>query len=64
VVEFVVGECISIIVFPQVCGFAMADLRQQRVFIKFCFEKTTAEMHQMLKQGFGDNSSDQTQTHD
>jgi hypothetical protein len=36
----------------------MADLREQRVCIKFCFKlaKTTAEMHQMLKQAFGDST--------
>jgi hypothetical protein len=35
----------------------MADLRQQRVSIRFCFKlgKTAAEMHQMLKQTSGDN---------
>jgi hypothetical protein len=44
----------------------MADLREQRVCIKFCFKlgKTTAETHQMLKQAFGDNSLGQTQTYD
>jgi hypothetical protein len=37
----------------------MADLREQRVCLKFCFKlgKTAAETHQMLKQAFGDNSS-------
>jgi hypothetical protein len=43
----------------------MADLREQRVCIKFCFRlgKTTAETHGMLKQAFGDNSLSQTQTY-
>jgi hypothetical protein len=54
VVGFIVGECISI-VFPWLCGFAMADLREQRVLIKFCFRlwKTAAETHGMLKYAFG-----------
>jgi hypothetical protein len=44
----------------------MADLREQRVCIKFCFKlgKTAAETHQMLKQAFCDNSLGQTQTYD
>lgn len=44
----------------------MADLREQRVCIKFCFKlgKTAAKTHQMLKQAFGDNSLGQTQTYD
>ena len=44
----------------------MADLREQRVCIKLCIklEKTAAEMHQMLKQAFGDNSLGETQTYD
>ncbi|PNF31131.1 hypothetical protein B7P43_G15526 [Cryptotermes secundus] len=44
----------------------MADLREQRVCIKFCFKlgETTPEMHQMLKQAFGDNSLGQTQIYD
>ncbi|PNF28249.1 hypothetical protein B7P43_G06650 [Cryptotermes secundus] len=44
----------------------MADLREQRVCIKFCFKlgETAAEMHQMLKQVFSDNSLGQTQTYD
>ncbi|PNF18540.1 hypothetical protein B7P43_G08515 [Cryptotermes secundus] len=43
----------------------MADLRKQRVCIKFCFKlgKTTAETHQMLEQAYGDNSLGQTQTY-
>ncbi|PNF38892.1 hypothetical protein B7P43_G09916 [Cryptotermes secundus] len=43
----------------------MADLREQRVCIKFCFKlgKTAAETHQMLKQAFGENSLGQTQTY-
>jgi hypothetical protein len=44
----------------------MADLREQRVCMKFCFElgKTAAETHQMLQQAFGNNSLGQTQTYD
>ncbi|PNF27477.1 hypothetical protein B7P43_G08983 [Cryptotermes secundus] len=44
----------------------MADLREQRVCIKFCFKflKTTADTHQMLKEAFGENSVGQTQTYD
>jgi hypothetical protein len=51
-VGFIISECISIVVFPWVCGFAMADLREHRVCIKFCFKlgKTGAETHQILKQ--------------
>ncbi|PNF29661.1 hypothetical protein B7P43_G15773 [Cryptotermes secundus] len=43
----------------------MADLREQRVCIKFCFKlgKTAAETHQMLKQAFGENSLGQTKTY-
>ncbi|PNF35989.1 hypothetical protein B7P43_G02291 [Cryptotermes secundus] len=42
----------------------MADLREQRVCINFCFKlgKTAAETHQMLKQAFGENNLGQTQT--
>ncbi|PNF30777.1 hypothetical protein B7P43_G06188, partial [Cryptotermes secundus] len=45
--------------------FSMADRREQRVCIKFCFKhgKTAAETHQMLKQAFGENSLGQTQTY-
>jgi hypothetical protein len=44
----------------------MADLRQQRVYMKFCFKlgKTAAETRQMLKQAFGDNILGQMQTYD
>jgi hypothetical protein len=44
----------------------MADLREQRVCIKFCFKlgKTAAETHHMLKQAFGDSSLGQTQSYD
>jgi hypothetical protein len=57
-VGFIVGEYISIVVFLCVCGFGMADLREQGVHITFCFKlwKITAEMGQILKQAFGDNS--------
>jgi hypothetical protein len=47
VVGFIVGERISIVVFPRVCGFAMAVMREPRVCIKFSFKlgKTAAETH-------------------
>jgi hypothetical protein len=64
VVGFIVGERIAIVVFPWVCSFMMADLREQHVCIKLCFKlgKNTAEMHQMLTRTFGDNSLGQMQT--
>jgi hypothetical protein len=37
VVGFSVGKRLSMVVFRRLCGFAMADLREQRVCIKFCF---------------------------
>jgi hypothetical protein len=44
----------------------MADLKEQRVYIKFGFKlgKTATETHQMLKQAFGDNSLSQIQIYD
>jgi hypothetical protein len=36
-IGFIVGESISIVVFPCVCGFAMAGLGEQRVYREFCF---------------------------
>ncbi|PNF17937.1 hypothetical protein B7P43_G14737 [Cryptotermes secundus] len=44
----------------------MADLREQRACIKFCFKlgKTAAETHEILKQDFGDNSLGQAQAYD
>jgi hypothetical protein len=55
-------ELLLVSVFPLLClfefaVFALADLREQGVCIKFCFElgKTTAQTHQMLNQAFGDN---------
>jgi hypothetical protein len=49
-----------------VCGFAMADVREQHVCIEFCLKlrKTAAETHQMFKQAFGDNSLGHTQIYD
>jgi hypothetical protein len=38
VVGLIVGERISIYVFPWVCGLAMADLSEQRVCINFCLK--------------------------
>jgi hypothetical protein len=65
VIGFIVGERTFIVVFPSVSGFALADLREQRVCIKFCFKlgKTAAEKNQMLKQAFGDHSLGQPQTY-
>jgi hypothetical protein len=65
-VRFIVGEGISTVVFLWDCGFVMADLRKQRVCVKFCFKlgQTAAETHQMLKQAFGDNSLGQTKTYE
>jgi hypothetical protein len=62
VVGFIVGESISIVVFPRVCGFVKAGLREQQVCIKFCFKlwQTAVETHQILKQGFGENNLGQT----
>jgi hypothetical protein len=64
VVGFIVGEHISTVVFLRVCGFATADLREQRVGIKFCFKlkKTAVETHQMLKRALGESSLSLSQT--
>jgi hypothetical protein len=64
VIGYIVGESISIVMFPRICCFAMADLREQHVCIKFCFKlgKTAAEPHQNVNQAFGDNSLGQVQT--
>jgi hypothetical protein len=42
----------------------MADLKEQRICIKFCFKlgKTASETHRVLKEAFGDNALGQTQT--
>ena len=39
----------------------MADFKEQRICIKFCFKlnKTTAETHQMLKEAFGEQALSQ-----
>jgi hypothetical protein len=44
----------------------MADLREQRDCIQFCFKlrKNDAETHQILRHAFGDNNLYQTQTYD
>jgi hypothetical protein len=44
----------------------MADLREQRLCIKFCFKlgRTAAETHHMLKKAFADNILGQIQTYD
>jgi hypothetical protein len=43
---------------------AMADFKEQRICIKFCFKlkKTAAETHRMLKEAFGDNAMGQSKT--
>lgn len=50
----------------RVYGFAMADLRQQRICVKFCFKfgKTAAETIKESKEIFGDDALGQTQTYD
>jgi hypothetical protein len=43
----------------------MADFKQQRIYIKFCFNlkrKTAAEIHGMLQETFGDNAMSQSKT--
>jgi hypothetical protein len=66
VVGFIVGERTSIVVFPCICGFAMADW-ESRVSVK-CFVlnlgKTAAETHEMLKQSVDDNRLGRTKTYD
>jgi hypothetical protein len=37
VVGFIAGKRISVVVFPPVCGFGVANLREQLVFTKFLF---------------------------
>jgi hypothetical protein len=62
---FIIGERISIVVFPSVFSFTMVNFREQRACITLYFKRgeTVAETHQILKQDFGDNSLDQTQTY-
>jgi hypothetical protein len=42
----------------------MADVKEQRICIKFCFNlnKTAAETHRMLKEAFGEEALSQTRT--
>jgi hypothetical protein len=42
----------------------MADLKEQRMFMKFCFRlgKTAPETHEMLKTVFGDSAMRRRQT--
>jgi histone-lysine N-methyltransferase SETMAR len=42
----------------------MADFKEQRFFIKFCFKlkKTAAETNRILKEAFGDNAMSQRKT--
>jgi len=44
----------------------MTYVKKQRICIKFCFKlgKTASETHRMLKEAFGDNAVDQTQTYE
>jgi transposase len=44
----------------------MTGVKEQRIFIKFCFKliKTAAEIHQMLKEAFGDHALGQKQTYE
>jgi predicted transcriptional regulator len=41
----------------------MADLKEQRICVKFCFKlgKTASETYEMLKTAFGDNAMGRTQ---
>jgi hypothetical protein len=42
----------------------MADVKKQRICIKFCFKlnKTAVETHRMLKRAFGDQALSQAKT--
>jgi len=42
----------------------MADVKEQRICMKFCFmlSKTATEIHQMLKEVFGEQASNQART--
>jgi hypothetical protein len=42
----------------------MADIKEQRILIKFCFKlnKTAAETHQMLNEAFGEQTLNQATT--
>jgi len=42
----------------------MADVKEQRICIKFCFKlnKTAAETHRMLKEVFGEQALSQART--
>jgi hypothetical protein len=44
----------------------MVDVKEQCVCIKFCFKlgKSAAKTHQNIKQEFGNDALDQTQTYD
>ena len=44
----------------------MNDVKKERICIKFCFKfrKRASETHRMLKEVFGDNALDQTQTYE
>ena len=55
------------VVFVPFCNFffvEMADVKEQRVCIKFCFKlgESAAKNHQMLQQAFGDDALGQIQT--
>jgi hypothetical protein len=42
----------------------MADFKEQRICIKFCFKlkKTAVETHRMLVEAFGENAMSQSKT--
>ena len=44
----------------------MADVKEQRICIKFCFNlnKTAAVTHRMLKEAFGEQALSQARTHE
>jgi len=46
------------------CIIEMADVKEQRICIKFCFKlnKTAVETHRMLKEAFGEQALSQART--
>jgi hypothetical protein len=53
-------ECVLQLLQPS----EMADLKEERIFIKFCFnlEKLVSETYEMLKRAFHDDTMNRTQT--
>jgi hypothetical protein len=45
-------------VFNVICDFLITDLKEQRIYVTFCFKlgKTASETHKMLKTDFADNA--------